>query len=219
MEVIKMKKNRVFVLAALALVSVFAFTACVQGATDINEPANPTAEPTVKMATEEPTAEVASEDMTASESEEKVDTALTFEGDAYNFDLLTTGGHQYKLSDLAGKKVYIKFWASWCSICLAGLSEVDELYAQYADSEDVVILTIVSPGASGEVASDKFKIWFRTEGYNFKVLMDQDGPVQSAYGIRGFPTSVFIDTSGNVYDTKIGHVDNATIDSILSDMS
>ena len=34
-------------------------------------------------------------------------------------------GKTYKLEDLRGKKVYIKFWASWCSICLAGLKDVD----------------------------------------------------------------------------------------------
>ncbi len=30
-----------------------------------------------------------------------------------------TDGKTYHLSDYKGKKVYLNFWASWCSICLA----------------------------------------------------------------------------------------------------
>ena len=38
-------------------------------------------------------------------------------------------GKTYKLEDLRGKKVYIKFWASWCSICLAGLKDVTKWFS------------------------------------------------------------------------------------------
>lgn len=33
------------------------------------------------------------------------------------------------LEKYKGKNVYIKMWASWCPICLAGLAEIDELSA------------------------------------------------------------------------------------------
>jgi thioredoxin-related protein len=38
------------------------------------------------------------------------------------------------------------------------------------------------------------------------------------YGIRAFPTSVFIDSNGYVYKEHIGHVDNEEIDQTLSKM-
>ena len=33
------------------------------------------------------------------------------------------------LSQYKGKPVYVKMWASWCPICLAGLAEIDDLSA------------------------------------------------------------------------------------------
>ena len=46
------------------------------------------------------------------------------------------------MEDLAGEKVYVKYWASWCSICLAGLDELNTLAAQ---DNDFKVITIVSP--------------------------------------------------------------------------
>ena len=59
-----------------------------------------------------------------------------------DFSLEGVDGKTYRLSDFKGKKVYIKFWASWCSICLASLAETDELAMN--ESDDVVVLSLVS---------------------------------------------------------------------------
>ena len=46
------------------------------------------------------------------------------------------------------RKSYLKFWASWCSICLASLPDTDEIAKDAGD--DYVVLTVVSPGHKGE---------------------------------------------------------------------
>lgn len=202
-----MKKSKLYLLTALVASGVLMFASCAPTAATGDTAAQP--EGNMEERSQSP------DDMTGSEDNMEKE----FTGDAYNFSLTDTQGNSYMLSDLQGKKVYIKFWASWCSICLAGIEELKELDTAYKDNDDVLVLTMVAPGASGEMGTDKFKDWFSSQEYEFTALLDGGGVVMRKYGIRGFPTSVFIDTEGNVALTKIGHVDNAAIEDTLSGMS
>jgi thiol-disulfide isomerase/thioredoxin len=71
---------------------------------------------------------------------------------AQDFSLENLNGELVSLSDFRGDRVYIKFWASWCSICLSGLEELNTLSA---DVTDYKVLTIVSPGYKGEMEKQR----------------------------------------------------------------
>lgn len=126
------------------------------------------------------------------------------------FELMDTTGKVYKLSDYEGQKVYLKFWASWCSICLAGLEEIDTLAGE---TEDFVTLTVVSPGFNGEKNKEDFIKWFNgLETENLVVLLDEDGKLTSEFGVRGYPTSAYIGSDGVLVSTITGHNENALIE-------
>jgi len=111
--------------------------------------------------------------------------------------------------------VYIKFWASWCSICLAGLDEINTLYVH---NKDFMLITIVSPNFREEKNSEDFKKWFSGLEYkNMTVLLDEDGIVSSKYGVRGYPTSVIIGSDGTLVKTTLGHNSNSQIKLQLPD--
>ena len=127
-----------------------------------------------------------------------------------DFELLGIDGKTYHLSDYKGKKVYLKFWASWCSICLASLPDTDEL-AKEADS-DYVVLTVVSPGKKGEQSEEAFKKWYQGLDYkNLPVLLDPSGKLLESYGVRSYPTQAFIDKEGRLVKTQPGFMDKETI--------
>jgi len=135
-----------------------------------------------------------------------------------DFSLMDPKGNQVVLSGSAGKKIYIKFWATWCSICLSGLKELEEYSLQKAESEDTVVLTVVSPGTRGEMSSEDFKAWYEKQRYSFPVVLDEGGKVAREYSIRGYPTSVFIGTDGKIAKSQPGHVSNERIDEILKEL-
>lgn len=127
-----------------------------------------------------------------------------------DFELTGVDGKTYRLSDYKGKKVYLKFWASWCSICLASLPDTDELAKEAGD--DFVILTVVSPGQKGEQAEEAFQKWYKGLDYkNLPVLLDPSGQLLASYGVRSYPTQVFIDKEGKLVKTQPGFMDKETI--------
>ena len=127
-----------------------------------------------------------------------------------DFELTGVDGKTYRLSDYKGKKVYLKFWASWCSICLASLPDTDELAKEAGD--DFVVLTVVSPGQKGEQAEEAFKKWYQGLDYkNLPVLLDPSGKLLASYGVRSYPTQAFIDKEGKLVKTQPGFMDKASI--------
>lgn len=134
---------------------------------------------------------------------------------AKDFTLKNLDGEDIMLSSLQGEKVYIKFWASWCSICLAGLEEVDML----AGEDNFRVISIVSPGYNGEKNTEDFKEWFKNqETKNLEVLLDEGGVVTKEYGVRAYPTSVYIASDGVLVKVLPGHNNNDNIKAFFEDI-
>lgn len=132
---------------------------------------------------------------------------------APEFSLMDLEGNTVSLADLKGGKVYLKFWASWCPICLSGLDEIDILAAEMNDFK---VLTVVAPGYNGEQNEEEFKEWFKTRGTeNITVLLDEDGNVTKSYNVRGYPTSVFIGSDGVLVQALPGHISSEQIKTIF----
>lgn len=134
------------------------------------------------------------------------------EGEAApSFVLTDLDGNEVSLARLAGEKVYVKYWASWCSICLGGLEELNEL-AGRADA-GFRVLTIVSPNFRGEMSAADFTEWFAGRSYdNLTVLLDEGGDVAKQFGVRGYPTSIYIGSDGVLVKSAPGHAGNEAIE-------
>lgn len=129
------------------------------------------------------------------------------------FELKDLDGNMVDLASLAGDKVYVKYWASWCSICLAGLDEINELALQ---DNGFKVITIVSPNYRGEQSSKDFTKWFKglqsdQTGTNIIVLLDEDGKWAQKFGVRGYPTSFYIGSDGVLVKSMPGHNSNDVI--------
>ncbi|MBF0779072.1 redoxin family protein [Streptococcus cuniculi] len=158
------------------------------------------------------------EDMKKDDMKEGGNKAMNDGKPAPDFNLEGVDGKTYKLSDFKGKKVYLKFWASWCSICLSTLQDTDDLASQVED-EDYIILTVVSPDHMGEKSAEDFKKWY--DGLDYKhtpVLLDPSGKLLQEYGVRAYPTSAFIGSDGGLVEVHPGFMDKAGIEDKLKEI-
>ncbi|OBR65209.1 thioredoxin [Paenibacillus oryzae] len=132
------------------------------------------------------------------------------------FSLSDLKGESFQLADFQGKKVYVKYWASWCSICLAGLEELNTLAGQTNDFE---IITIVAPNYKGEKPSKDFTEWFNRQPYeNLHVLLDENGVWAKEFQVRAYPSSYYIGSDGILVKALPGHASNEQIIETLKDI-
>lgn len=112
---------------------------------------------------------------------------------AIDFKLVDINGKERTLSEFKGKKVFLNFWATWCGYCKTEMKDIQKLYDESKDKNIVILAVDV-----GE-SKDKVKDFINNNKYTFTVLLDKDQEITKAYGIQGFPTTLFIDEEGYVY--------------------
>lgn len=131
---------------------------------------------------------------------------------APDFVLNTLDGGAVRLSDLRGKIVVMNFWATWCGPCRQEMPEMVKVYQEQTGG--VVVLAIDSQEADGPVR--EFVEGF---GVTFPVPMDRSGAVGSAYGVKEFPTSLFIDKTGVIRTIKRGPMNGTYLREQLAALS
>lgn len=135
----------------------------------------------------------------------------------YEFELMDIKGKEHNLSQYTGKPLVIKFWASWCPICLASLDETEELSADR--TKDYELITVVSPGYKNEKKTTDFIDWFSTlDSTKSTVLLDENGNFAKKLSVRAVPTYVYYDSHGEMIKAIPGYADKETIQNNIEDI-
>ncbi len=118
-----------------------------------------------------------------------------------SFELTDLSGKMWRLKELNGKAVLIDVWATWCGPCQAELPNLQKLYEQIKDRNDIQILTFDTDDDPGVVGP-----YLKNKGYTFPVL-----PIVNAAGIdaavndEGIPQNWVLDRSGTWLWRQIGY--------------
>ena len=137
--------------------------------------------------------------------------------EASDFELKDMKGNTVKLSDYRGKKVYLKFWATWCGPCRQSMPELNKLVEE--KDRDFEILTIMAPGLQGEKTEEEFVKWFDQQDYkSVPVLYNPDGSEFADYQVRSIPTEVFIDSHGKIGHVQLGAISNEDAKKIIKEL-
>ncbi|MDO4566483.1 MAG: TlpA disulfide reductase family protein [Oscillospiraceae bacterium] len=141
----------------------------------------------------EPEAPLASEGGQESESEKAAD-----------FTVYNAGGEAFTLSSFEGRPVVINFWATWCGYCVAEMPDFDEVYSEYGDRVEFMMVNATDE-ASGETV-EAASAYIEENGYGFPVYYDLDGEAVSAYSVRGLPTTYIINSEGGIHAYSVGAI-------------
>ena len=129
---------------------------------------------------------------------------------APDFTLINMNGEEVKLSDYQGKLVYLNLWATWCGYCD---QEMPDLQALNAENDDLVVL-------AENVREDKDTVqpYLDKGGYDFPVLLDEEGEIATKYLVAGMPTTYFINSEGILLDRYPGMMEKDQMEEILGKM-
>jgi len=112
--------------------------------------------------------------------------------------LQNLNGADVNISDFRGKIVFLNFWASWCSTCVAEMPAMEKLH-QKLKNEDFALVTVSIQESAAAV-----KRFFKQNQLTFTALLDSNGKTVPGFGIRAIPTTLILDKSGRIVGRAMG---------------
>lgn len=122
---------------------------------------------------------------------------------APDFVVEDAGGNEIKLSDLLGKPIVLNFWASWCPPCKGEMPDFDLVFRELGN--DIQFMMVDAVDGRRETKANG-SAYVAEQGFTLPVFFDTKQDAVRQYGIRAFPTSIFIDSEGYVITAVEGAI-------------
>jgi peroxiredoxin len=137
-------------------------------------------------------------------------------GHVPNFSWTDKDGKKVDFATVAkGKAVLINFWATWCSPCRAELPDLVQLDKEIRAKDAFVLGISVDRDADAVTMVHKFA---KENKLNYPIAVD-NGQLSEAFGgIRGIPTSFFVDRQGVIKRKMIGAQSKETFSSVMKEL-
>jgi len=124
---------------------------------------------------------------------------------APDFELKTTSGEHFQLSENVGKKIIVlNFFATWCGPCREEMPELNRYFNEHKDGSFLLV------GIDSEEKLDRVDDFLKDLKIDFPAGID-DGAIQKQYGVTAFPTTVLIGVDGKVQFYESDALTNADV--------
>lgn len=123
------------------------------------------------------------------------DEQYTINNQSLNWQVYDINGNSVSLESLTDKPVFLNFWATWCPPCIAELPAIEELYDDFKDEVNFVLVSNENPATVKAFAEKK--------GYeNLPMYFASTTP--SDFSSNSIPTTFVISEEGKVVLSKKG---------------
>lgn len=129
------------------------------------------------------------------------------------WQLNTQNGEKISLADYQGKPVILHFWATWCPYCKKLQPKLVALEKKYQES-GIKIVAISFNEDEGALPQDEIK----ARGYDFITAVNGES-VAAVYGVRGTPTTFFINRQGQaIYKSTSSDINNPKLELAIKEI-
>jgi len=113
-------------------------------------------------------------------------------------------GMHVSLCDLRGSWVYLNFWGTWCTSCVEDLPFLEEAWRTFGGTGDFQMIGV----AYDSEAAVKAFLEDRDNGWpQILEAFGSENPILTAWDIRGFPSTFFIDRNGMIQKRQLSRYD------------
>lgn len=119
------------------------------------------------------------------------------------FTIIDMEGKEVLSTDLKGKVVVLDFFGTWCRPCVQELVELDKVYSEFSEDDDVVFFVINTAEVGDTI--EKMNKFIAKHDYPFNFAFDINQDLVKQFDLHGVPYLFVFDKEGNHRFEHIGY--------------
>jgi len=116
---------------------------------------------------------------------------------ASSFELKTSNGRNFNLTDYNGRKIFLVFFKADCTPCLKQLANLNEISKKAHEKLEIIAIS--------ESNEQKTKEFVETYDLSFPILIDDENIFKGRYRGGGVPALYLLDEEMNVRYRRVGY--------------